>query len=358
MLPLVRGEQTMSPSPKAPVAIGWFALGYFACYLPYSALTKALSLGALPGMSAGLPGFVLLPSTALATLVGMFTYLAWSGSFQHAGRLRFGPVSLPWPGRWTFLSGLCTTGIIATTTLAYTFDGTSIVFMMLLMRGGVLVLAPLVDAVSGRSVAWPSRVALGVSLAALLVATGPGAEPRLSLVAGLDWAVYVVGYFVRLRFMSRLAKNHVPGARERYFVEEQMVAAPALVVLLALWALAGVGGAAEQLREGFTGMFTRPTLAVELAVGLLSQGSGIFGGLVLLDARENTFTVPINRASSVFAGVGATAVLAAWLGLPGVSVRELAGAALVTVAVAVLAVPGVLAARRKRSAALSLPPAS
>ncbi|WAS88694.1 hypothetical protein [Corallococcus sp. NCRR] len=51
-------------------------------------------------------------------------------------------------------------------------------------------------------------------------------------------------------------------------------------------------------------------------------------------------------------------MLAAWLGLPGVSVRELAGAALVTVAVAVLAAPGVLAARRKRSASLSLPPAS
>ncbi|MFP2902679.1 hypothetical protein [Corallococcus sp. 4LFB] len=306
----------MSPPPKAPVSIGWFALGYFACYLPYSALTKALSLGALPGMSAGLPGFVLLPSTALATLVGMFAYLAWSGAFQHAGRLRVGPWALPWPGRWTFLSGLCTTGIIATTTLAYTFDGTSIVFMMLLMRGGVLVLAPLVDAVSGRHVAWPSRVALGVSLAALLVATGPGTELRLAWVAALDWAVYVVSYFVRLRFMSRLAKNHVPGARERYFVEEQMVAAPALVVLLALWASSGVGGAAAQLREGFTGMFTRPTLPVELAVGLFSQGSGIFGGLVLLDARENTFTVPINRASSVFAGVGATLVLSLWLGCP------------------------------------------
>jgi hypothetical protein len=348
----------MSPPPKAPVSIGWFALGYFACYLPYSALTKALSLGALPGMTGGLPGFVLLPSTALATLVGMFAYLASTHSFRHAGHLRVGRWSLPWPGRWTFLSGLCTTGIIATTTLAYTFDGTSIVFMMLLMRGGVLVLAPLVDAVSGRHVAWPSRVALGLSLAALLIATGPGTDLRLSWVAALDWAVYVVSYFVRLRFMSRLAKNHVPGARERYFVEEQMVAAPVLVVLLALWAWAGVGDAAAQLREGFTGMLTRPSLPVELAVGLFSQGSGIFGGLVLLDARENTFTVPINRASSVFAGVGATFVLSLWLGLPGVGVRELAGAALVTVAVAALAVPGVLAARRKRPAPLSLPPAA
>ncbi|RKH61975.1 hypothetical protein [Corallococcus llansteffanensis] len=346
----------MTAPGKAAASIGWLAFGYFACYLPYSALTKALSLGALPGMTEGVPGFVLLPSTALASLVGMFLYLWRSDSFQYAGHRRIGRVVLPWPGRWTFLSGLCTTGIIATTTLAYTFDGTSIVFMMLLMRGGVLVLAPLVDALSGRQVAWPSRVALGVSLAALLVAAGPEASPHLSLVAGLDLAVYIASYFVRLRFMSRLAKNGTPGTRERYFVEEQMVATPALLVLLALWALTGVGSAAAQLREGFLGMSTRPTLPIELAVGLLSQAGGIFGGLVLLDPRENTFTVPVNRASSVFAGVGATLALSLLLGLPGVGATDLAGAALVSVAVGVLAVPGVLAARRRQAVSPVVPP--
>ncbi|RKH46853.1 hypothetical protein D7X12_04455 [Corallococcus sicarius] len=354
---MLRGADPVKAPGKVPVSIWWLAFGYFACYLPYSALTKALSLGALPGMAAGLPGFVLLPSTAVATLVGMFLYLWGSRSFRYAGHRRFGRWELPWPGRWTFLSGLCTTGIIATTTLAYTFDGTSIVFMMLLMRGGVLVLAPLVDALSGRRVAWPSRVALVISLAALLVATGPGASPQLSLVAGLDLAVYIASYFVRLRFMSRLAKNDTPGTRERYFVEEQMVATPALLVLLALWALSGVGGAAAQLREGFLGMFLRPTLPLEFAVGLLSQGSGIFGGLVLLDPRENTFTVPVNRASSVFAGVGATLALSLLLGLPGVGATDLAGAALVTVAVAVLAAPGVLAARRRLAVSPAVTPA-
>lgn len=338
----------------AAASIWWLAFGYFACYLPYSALTKALSLGALPGMDVALPGFALLPSTALASMLGMYAYLGLSGGFAYAGRRSVGPVRVPWPSLWTFLSGLCTAGIIATTTLAYTFDGTSIVFMMLLMRGGVLVIAPLVDMVSRRRVSWPSRVALGLSLAALLVATGPGADMRLSLVAGLDVAVYLAGYFVRLRFMSRLAKSEVSGARQRYFVEEQMVATPALLVMLAAWAALGAGGPAEQLREGFLGMLSRPTLAVELAVGLLSQGTGIFGGLILLDPRENTFCVPVNRASSVLAGVGATLALSAWLGLRGVGLRDLSGAVLMTVAVLVLAVPSVLAARRRREAAAAL----
>ena len=43
------------------------ALGYFAFYIPYSALTKALSLGLLPGMTGPVSGFRILPATAVAT---------------------------------------------------------------------------------------------------------------------------------------------------------------------------------------------------------------------------------------------------------------------------------------------------
>ena len=100
----------MRPAGSGAASIWWLAFGYFPCYLPYSALTKALSLGALPGMEVELPGFGLLPSTALASMVGMYAYLAFSGGFAHAGRRSVGPVRLPWPGRWTFLSGLCTAG--------------------------------------------------------------------------------------------------------------------------------------------------------------------------------------------------------------------------------------------------------
>src|SRR5688572_29058118 len=101
--------------PRAAASIWWLAFGYFACYLPYSALTKALSLGALQGMEEGLPGFALLPSTALASLVGMYLYMGLSGRFAHAGHRRVGGLSVPLPSRWTFLSGLCTAGVIATT---------------------------------------------------------------------------------------------------------------------------------------------------------------------------------------------------------------------------------------------------
>ena len=49
-------------------------------------------------------------------------------------------------------------------------------------------------------------------------------------------------------------------------------------------------------------------------IGVLSQGTGIFGGLILLDRRENTFCVPVNRASSILAGVLASLSLAFFFG--------------------------------------------
>jgi hypothetical protein len=79
-----------------------------------------------------------------------------------------------------------------------------------------------------------------------------------------------------------------------------------------------------------------------LLIGVLSQGTGIFGALVLLDKRENTFSVPVNRASSLLAGV--TATLAMWglgLGKP-LDWKEAVGAGLVIAAIVVLSLPGLL----------------
>ena len=86
-------------------------------------------------------------------------------------------------------------------------------------------------------------------------------------------------------------------------------------------------------------------VGVTLLVGLLSQGTGIFGGLILLDKRENTYCVPVNRSSSILAGVVASFSLAAWLGMAAPSAYELAGAGLVVAAILVLTIPPMLAKR-------------
>src|SRR5262249_42296654 len=148
----------------------WFALGYFAFYVPYSALAKVLSQGLLSGTGRPVPGFVLLPATVIATTAGMLATITVAGGWSHLGRRRVAGLSVPLPRLSTFLSGLATAAIIATTTLNYTFGGISILLALLLMRGGVLILAPIVDVAFRRQIAWESWAALGLSFAAIFVA--------------------------------------------------------------------------------------------------------------------------------------------------------------------------------------------
>ena len=329
-------------SRKLPPSIWLWAFGYFAAYAPYSALTKALSEGAL---GARLSGNSILPLSTFTSSLGMVTFLIVSGWWRFAATRRIFGYEVPVPTRWTLLSGLCTAAIITTTTLAYTFSGVSIVMMMLLMRGGVLIIAPIVDALTGRRVEWFSWLGLGLTFGALLVAVGSWHSFALSATALVDVVAYVGAYFVRLRFMSKLAKSDVANATKKYFVEEQLVATPVAFAGLGVLALIGEGRVLEEIRAGFTQVpFSSSALTVML-IGIFSQGTGVFGALVLLDHRSNSFTVPVNRASSVLAGVAATATLSVWPGLSPLSGRELLAAALVTVAIVVLSLPALWKAK-------------
>lgn len=322
------------------VSIWWWAFGYFACYVPYSALTK-IATTAVPERHAPATGLEMLPSSVMASVVAAVMLLASTGWWRRVGRRRVFRWSVPVPSRVTTISGLAASGIIATTTLAYTFDDVGIVFVMLLMRGGVLVLAPVIDATHRRRVKWESWTALGLSAAALVVATGSGST-ALTLTCAIDIALYLGCYVVRLTAMSRAAKSDDPDANLRFFVEEQLVSAPALLLGLAVAAVAGV----DELRTGFGAYWERGDAWIGPVIGVLSQGTGVFGALVLLDRRENTYCVPVNRASSVLAGVAASYATVAITGADRPGADELIGATLIIAAIAVLSIAPLL--RRAR----------
>ncbi|MFT5432886.1 MAG: hypothetical protein ACI9OJ_003590 [Myxococcota bacterium] len=285
-------------------------------------------------------GFELVPPSIMAGTVGMLLFITVMGWWKYAGRRQILGFSVPGPDRWTLASGLCTAGIIVTTTLAYTFDGVSIVFVMLLMRGGVLIIAPVVDYFSKRQTRWFSWAGLLLSMAALVVAFSEEGGYDLTIIVAVDISIYLTAYFIRLQFMSHRAKSADPSANTRYFVEEQMVASPSLLIILAIVALVGGDGAmASEVRAGFTTFWSRDIAMYGVLVGILSQGTGIFGSLIFLDKRENTFCVPVNRSSSILAGVCASFALSAAFDLPLPSTYQLAGAGLIIGAIGFLAVP-------------------
>lgn len=307
------------------------ALAYFGCYVPYSAITKALTSSGIRD-GATVTGLALLPIMTVTSMLAMLVTISALGWWRYAR-----PVGRRWPrpNRWTFLSGIATATIVVTTTLAYTFEGVSLPFVMLVMRGGVLVLAPVVDLMASRAIRWFSWVALGLSLVSLAstFATRSGAVP---LLCALDLALYLAAYFVRLRLMARHGKSKDRETRRRYFVEEQMVATPAAVALLAVLAATGGDAFGAPLRAGFIDLWTDSTGAWIVLAGACSQGTGVFGGLLLLDASETTYCVPLNRAASILGGVVAAAGLALLFGQPVPSSWELLGAGLLVAAIVVL----------------------
>lgn len=285
-------------------------LGFYLFYTPYSGLTKALSNGLLPGMHGPIRGTVLLPVVAIATVVGMLGFITVMRWWKYAGLREFFGISIPFPRRLTFLSGVCMATIMGTTTLAFTFGGLSIVLVLVLLRGGTLIIAPVVDGIVGRRVRWFSWAAMFISLMAVLVVLSDAGNYKLTIAAIIDVAAYLTAYFFKLQFMSRLAKSDERSATLRYFVEEQMVASPLLVLALVVLAFIGAGDVMMGFRVGLTTFLTSSAAVFAALVGLFYAALCVCTTLIFLDRRENTFCMPMHCGSSMLSGFTATAALA------------------------------------------------
>jgi protein-tyrosine-phosphatase len=321
---------------KYNLEIWALGLGFYVFYTPYSGLTKALSSGLLTGTNGPVKGTVLLPISAIATVIGMLGFITVMRWWKYAGRREFFGVQIPFPRPLTFLSGVCMATIMGTTTLAFTFGGLSIVLVLVLLRGGTLIIAPTVDRIVGRRVRWFSWAAMLVSLAAVLVVLSDAANYVLTIAAIIDVAAYLTAYFFKLQFMSRLAKSDQRSATLRYFVEEQMVASPLLVIALVVMAFIGAGDVMMGFREGLTTFATTPGAFFAALVGLFYAALCICTTLIFLDRRENTFCMPMHCGSSMLSGFTATAILAYFYGQSSPTAAQNVSAGLIIVALGVL----------------------
>ena len=320
---------------KYSLGIWALGLGFYIFYTPYSGLTKALSNGLLP-TNGPVKGTVLLPLSAIATVVGMLGFITVMRWWKYAGRREFFGVQIPFPRRMTFLSGVCMATIMGTTTLAFTFGGLSIVLVLVLLRGGTLIIAPIVDHIVGRRVRWFSWTAMFVSLAAVLFALSDASNYVLTIAAIIDVAAYLGAYFFKLQFMSRLAKSDERSTTLRYFVEEQMVASPLLVLALVIMAFIGVGDVMMGFREGLTTFLFTPGAVFAALVGFFYAALCICTTLIFLDRRENTFCMPMHCGSSMLSGFTATAILASLYGQSAPTAAQTVSAGLIIVALGFL----------------------
>lgn len=328
-----------------------FVLLYLLAYLPNVIITKLITSTSSAALGRPLTGLETLPASLTINLILTYLFIWLSGWHRDANRIRLGSITIPFPTRYTFLSGLGTSLVLFTVPLSFTFEGVSIPFIQLIMRGDILVIAPLVDMIFGRRVRWWSWAALAMVLVALVIALGDRGGLQLPPLAILTVVLYTIGYFLRLMVMTKISKTGDPASVRRYFVEEKVVALPLSVAILAAISASGIGGQSGQLHWGLVDVWTDPAIWPLFWIGATLTVISILAIIILLDPRENAYCVPLERAASLVAGVGGAMILAAWWGLPQPRPAELAGAAILIAAIALLSLAPRIAAARSQARA-------
>lgn len=277
----------------------WPALAYGMAYVPFAALSSRPERDML--------------LTSFSCWVAMLLIVTGM-RFWH--RVHITPQSL--------LCGAATGVIILTTIVGYGLPGTSMLLMAVLMRAGVLTMAPILDIIRGNQIRPQSRLALALTFSAVLAAVWGRATAEITPVALLTVGLYLGGYAVRLHVMGSVKAE--PQKALSLLASEQVLSVSLALAGMALWG--AIGPSPGMSRSG-----PHPYL-VPILVGVLSQLTGVFGGLVLAGRREHTYCAPLNRCASTL-GV----LIASLLMGKTVTRMEIAGVCLIVLAVLVLSAP-------------------
>jgi hypothetical protein len=312
-------------------------LVYLIAYVPYAVVTKLITSPKAGVVSRPLSGLETLPVALIISGVLLLLFVWISGWWRTATRIR-SLGGFPGATRWTVLAGIGATLLLVSVPLSYTFAGVSIPFVQLLMRGDIILIAPIVDLLFGRKVRWYSWVAFALVLVGLAVNVtardGFHIPPLLLLII----VAYTAGYFIRLYVMTKIAKNSDEQATQRYFVEEKIVSVPLSIIVLGVIAVAVPGTQGQQVHAGFVSVWSSDAFWLLVLQSVALSVIAVVSALILLDKHENTYCLPLERSASIIAGVFAAYILAIFFGLPYPTRAELFGAGLLAIAVIVLSI--------------------
>src|SRR5262245_24819035 len=226
-----------------------YCFGYCIAYVAYGLALKWFQVPAAsggPGLSA-LEWLVYstLGSTVLA--IGIPIVLRWY-RLESNQRVRFGPFTIPSEYRYIVPSGILTAIIIPATTLLFSLP-ISLMVAMVIMRGAVIVVSRIVDAVQIRQGLLHKRVhpfenaavvfaLLAVATTIFFASSTDGAFDFTRSPAALAiLGSYIVAYGLRIYIMNYYKNTRAAGVRmndKAFFAIEQMSAFTTIVLVSAL----------------------------------------------------------------------------------------------------------------------------
>lgn len=319
-------------------------VGYFVFYA-ITGVTVKYFLSTGPGRP-GLEGLeFLVYSTAGGTSIALGAVLAlrWY-------RIDAEPRAL----LYIIPSGICTAVVIPTTTLMYTLPITVMVAMVI-MRGSVIIISRLVDAIQirqgilHREVYWQENAAVALALSAvathLLVTDADGGKfDFLGNAAAMTiLGSYIGAYSLRIYIMNYFKNTRPPGAKQDttgFYAVEQIAAVVTLAVVLALVFFSPtLFGASGPRIETIRSAITAPpapwpsAILAGMAFGVVSFFS-VF--IFMFKGRTATFAGLVNRLTSLVAGTTATLIFSFGFGGRSPKLQDWISLGFILVAVAFL----------------------
>ena len=334
--------------PKGARGLLLLCLAYFGLYLITGTQVKWFPLHYYGLAKDQYPNVhFLIDSTIGSTIVVLLIIfgMRWT-RLPSSQKVRVGPLRVSREMLYVIPSGLCLSLIGPTTVLMLSLP-ISVMVAMVIMRGSVIVLCRIIDAIQIRQgllqkqILWEENLAVVVAL--LAVATnlvGAGGDDFAfftDATAMTLLGIYLAAYAVRLYLMNYYKNTRAPDAAhdsKAWFGWEQIASTFGFAVIAFVlwfgvsrlgWADAKLTAMAETVQAPDWGAIWR----TGVPQGLLT----LFGTLIwLYEGRSATFVGLLNRLTSLLAGVGATLVFAAAFGGKYPSLRDWISAGLIVVA--------------------------
>ena len=305
-------------------------------------------------------------STILATAVAII--LKWY-KMDSVKKIKCCGVTFPSEFLYIIPAGVCTAVIIPATTLMYSFTAISVMVAMVVMRGAVIIIGRIVDAIQikqgilHKKVYKEANIAVAFALAAVGVKifTGSGgkAHPFTSAPVMIIFGAYILSYGIRIYIMNYY-KNTRPETKTKvdnnkaYFAIEQFASTTTiwLVGILLIIIAAKTGWAGDRITPFKNAFFHLApgwwywAMIWGTAFGVVAFFS-VF--LFMFKGRTATFAGLVNRLTSLIAGTVATLIFCFLFGGKAPNITDWIALALILIAIGFMAI-----AEKKRVRELGL----
>ncbi|MEA3500734.1 MAG: hypothetical protein U9R41_06945, partial [Candidatus Marinimicrobia bacterium] len=310
--------------------LGELSFGYFIFYI-----ITGLSVKFFLSSGAGRPGlngmeYLFYSTFASTTIVTAFVLIRKWFKIDSIQRVSFGKMMVPSELKYILPSGVFTAVIVPTTTLMYSFKGISVMVAMVLMRGSVIIISRVVDAIQIKKGLLKKKVYIeeniGVVFALLAIGIkifSGGAEGKASPFASLPvmivFSAYIVSYAIRIYIMNYY-KNTRPKESKKdnnkaFFAIEQISSTITLaLVVIVVILFAKIGGVTGDRITPFVNAIFSPVKDWWYWAMLFGTAFGVVAFfsvfLFMFKGRTATFAGLVNRLTSLIAGTTSTVIFA------------------------------------------------